>query len=742
MPPPTSSGSTNSVGQSTSPGTNSLIAGDKWGGVTGTGVTLAYSFPWTSSGTATFFGRNGIGDYSSLNEQNATYHYGLSTTQQAAARSALQSWANVANIVFSEVAETSLNVGDIRFAWTSATDTSTGSQTWGWAYLPNSYLPSSGDVWISTANSKTATNSWAIGSSNFIALVHELGHALGLKHSFEGNPVLPGAQESQQYTVMSYTDHPHSLFVRVTPNADGSNSWNSFNVEPDTPMLYDVAAMQYLYGANLSYKTGNDVYTFDPGTPFIRTIWDAGGTDTISVSNFSKGSVVDLRPGHFSKITIESDSTSGFNWLSPPPTPSYDGTDNLAIAFGSIIENAIGGSGNDTLIGNDANNSLDGGGGNDTLYGGAGNDTFDWDASRRGGNDVFYGGTGDDVYVLDSSLDSIIEYSGEGTDTVWVVFSYSVSNLPNIENILAFGSTGVNLTGNAANNVIAGANGDDGITGGPGDDQIDGKGGVDTAYFDAIRSSYTITYSNLVYTLVSARDGTDTLTSVEYFSFLGVTVLAASSVDNFSTLARPVTLTGTSANESFTGGPGNDTIDGGAGIDTALYSGNRANYTLAKTSSGWVLSSASDGVDTLTNIERVKFADTSMALDISGNAGKAYRLYQAALDRKPDSGGLGDWIEYLDRGSSLADAAAGFVSSPEFKALYGANPSTEELVNKFYQTALHRAPEQAGFDYWVNQLNTRLQTVPVVLSNFSESPENQANLIGVIGNGISYTPWG
>ncbi len=415
MPSPTSSSSTSNVGQSNSLNINVLISGDKWGGVTGTGVTLTYSFPWTSSGTATFSGHNGIGNYSSLNEQNASFHYGLSTTQQATARNALQSWANVANIVFSEVADTSSNVGDIRFAWTSVSNPmSDGREPWGWASYPDSYLPSAGDVWISSLNSNTATNSWAAGSYNFEALIHELGHALGLKHSFEGNPVLPSGQESKQYTVMSYTEHPHSLFVQVTHNANGSSSWSSFNVEPDTPMLYDMAAVQYMYGANLSYRTGNDDYTFDPSTPFIRTLWDAGGTDTISVSIFTKGCVIDLQQGHFSKITIESDSTSGFNWSSPPPTPTYDGTDNLAIAFGCVIENAIGGTGNDTLIGNGSNNSLDGGGGNDTLIGGAGNNTL---IGGVGTDKIVMGGIVSQYQFSQNSGNTVVT-SQEGMDTL------------------------------------------------------------------------------------------------------------------------------------------------------------------------------------------------------------------------------------------------------------------------------------------------------------------------------------
>lgn len=408
MPSPTSSSSTSNVGQSNSLNINALISGDKWGGVTGTGVTLTYSFPWTSSGTATFSGHNGIGNYSSLNEQNASFHYGLSTTQQATARNALQSWANVANIVFSEVADTSSNVGDIRFAWTSAPYlTSTNVQAWGWAGYPDSYWPSAGDVWISTLNSNTATDSWATGSKNFEALIHELGHALGLKHPFEGTPVLSSSLDNELYTTMSYTDAPHNIY----PSAgyvNGTYSWISYYVTPETPMVLDIAAIQYLYGANSSYRTGNDTYTFDNTKPFFKTLWDAGGTDTISASNFTLSCVIDLTPGNYSSLKYPPPSATG------GVTPTYDGTNNLGIAYGCIIENAIGGSGNDTLIGNGSNNSLDGGGGNDTLIGGAGNDTL---IGGVGTDKIVMGGIVSQYQFSQNSGNTVVT-SQEGMDTL------------------------------------------------------------------------------------------------------------------------------------------------------------------------------------------------------------------------------------------------------------------------------------------------------------------------------------
>jgi len=382
MSSPQTSSSTSGVGQSSSLSINSLVGGDKWGGAAGTGVSVSYSFPWTSSSSAVFSGHNGIGNYSSLNEPNASSHYGLSTTQQVAARAALQSWANVANITFNEVAESSSSVGDIRFAWTSATDTTTaGNPAWGWATFPDSYWPSAGDVWISTIAGGAANTNWSVGSDNFGSLIHELGHALGLKHPFEGGVVLPAATDSTQYSLMSYTPAAHSLYVSVT-HSGNTWSWSSYNIEPSTPMLYDIQAMQYLYGANTIYNTGDNVYTFDPLVPFIKTLWDAAGSDTISVSNFALGCTIDLRPGAYSKISYLDDISAPVHWTTAPPTPTFDGTDDLAIAYGCVIENAIGGSGNDSLIGNDANNSLTGGPGNDSIDGGAGIDTAVYSIGR------------------------------------------------------------------------------------------------------------------------------------------------------------------------------------------------------------------------------------------------------------------------------------------------------------------------------------------------------------------------
>ncbi|MFZ6874164.1 DUF4214 domain-containing protein [Undibacterium sp. Di27W] len=197
-----------------------------------------------------------------------------------------------------------------------------------------------------------------------------------------------------------------------------------------------------------------------------------------------------------------------------------------------------------------------------------------------------------------------------------------------------------------------------------------------------------------------------------------------------------------SGNDIINVGTGNHNIDGGTGLDTVVLAGQSSAYTVKQVGAAYQLRvNASGDTDNLSNVERIQFADKAMALDISGTAGQAYRLYQAAFGRKPDLEGLGYWIKDMDKGSSLTTVAAGFFQSPEFQKLYGVNPSNTTLITNFYQNVLHRAPDQPGFDYWNNQLSKGVITAAGVLASFCESAENQAQVIGSIQNGIDYKVW-
>lgn len=194
-------------------------------------------------------------------------------------------------------------------------------------------------------------------------------------------------------------------------------------------------------------------------------------------------------------------------------------------------------------------------------------------------------------------------------------------------------------------------------------------------------------------------------------------------------------------NDVLIGDRGDDTLDGGAGIDVAQFSGYRSQYEIVKMATGWVVRdniTGRDGFDTLIDVERLQFADARIALDIEGNAGKVYRLYQAAFNRTPDKIGLAYWINQADNGMSLSQIASYFAGGVEFHNKYG-NLDNLGYVNQLYQNILGRAGEAAGVAYWTWQLNDGHQGRAEVLSGFSESAENQARVIGSIQYGIDYT---
>ncbi len=522
MTSPLTSIATSSVPDSGTLNIDSLLSGYKWGGIKETATKLSYSFPWINGVSAVFSGPNGQPYDSKLDESTATHHFGLNSKQQYAATAAIKAWANVANITFSYVPETNVDVGDIRFAFTSAVT----EDEWGHTSFPNSYWPSAGDIWIGYLEAETTD--WHPGSYNYEALLHEIGHAIGLKHPFEDIPKLSPVWDTRAYSVMSYTNPANDLYPNIG-YVNGKTGWLTYRICPDTPMVLDIAAIQYVYGANTNYNTGNDVYAYDPLRPFFSTIWDAAGNDTISVSNFTTNCDVDLTPGNYSNIRFSKPSNPGNVKV------TYDGTSNLGIAYNCIIENAIGGLGNDKLTGNSVNNFLDGGSGNDLMYGGDGNDTFDWDSSKRSGTDKMYGGRGDDTFVFDSAFDVAVENPYEGNDTIWVSFSYSINDQPNIENLFGIGLNNFNLIGNSASNYLQGSSGND---------QIDGGAGIDYVVFSDKFSDCTVTPSGASFVVTTKSDGTDTLKNIEYLKF-------PDKVLNLSLISTPSTTNILPANSKF-----------------------------------------------------------------------------------------------------------------------------------------------------------------------------------------------
>ena len=335
----------------------------------GSGVSLTYHFPTSQPG---YFSTSGLSGF-----QPAT------TTEQQATRQVLTSYSSWLNIQFQEQQSS----GQLSFA-----NSSQGSGTGGFAYYPSySYLftgntitavtenEKSGDVWLN-ASAHEADSDWLPGGDGYATLLHEIGHALGLKHPFEGAVTLASSLDNERYTVMSYADASNTNIVHVS-GTSSSYSYTWEPLRPSTLMPLDFVALKHLYGANPNSQAGNTTYQWDRDAEILETINDASGIDTIDASNQRLSCRLDLRAGTYSSIGIRSTdaqkrSALGLpGWFKDLPEGTYNGKENLAIAAGVTIENAFGGTSRDVLIGNNHNNLLCGGPGRDVMTGGGGNDS-------------------------------------------------------------------------------------------------------------------------------------------------------------------------------------------------------------------------------------------------------------------------------------------------------------------------------------------------------------------------------
>ena len=470
-----------------------------WSAKDAGGVTqISYSFPWADGVGSLFTGPYGRG------ENTAAVTGAVNTDQAAQITNAFGAWSNVANVAFTQVAETADGqVGDIRVAFTSAVSPG----YWGYSLGVSDGLSNAhGDIWIDDA---IIGQSFEPGTYNFMAMMHEIGHSLGLKHSFE-TPKIPASFDNQRYTIMSYTA-PDKVWWR-----DPATDSMRFLIK--TPMVYDILAIQKVYGANTSFHKGDDSYAFNPAAPSFEAIWDAGGTDTFSIAAFTGGCTVDLHPGAYSSLAYDSVSL----------------TSNIGIAFGCAIENALGGAGGDTLLGSETANQLDGGlgtdtlrgnGGDDALIGGAGRDTLDGGA----GNDTLTGGEDDDVLVGGAGNDMLD--GGAGSDTVsYAAGSAAVRVSLAISGAQATGGggndtlTGIeNLIGGTGADLLVGEGGANVLDGGGGADQLAGGGGADVLIGGAGRD------------MLLGGDGGDLFRFATIKDLPGIATTTADAILDFST---------------------------------------------------------------------------------------------------------------------------------------------------------------------------------------------------------------
>lgn len=453
---------------------DNLVGGTKWAG-----HKITYSFlkatseqPDYGTGPETF-------DTSKVRAETSQP---FSAGQKAMTFKALDLWDDLANINFQRVGDVSGAPGILRFA---RADIDAPAD----AFLPE-HAAHGGDVRIDIDRPTTQS---LPGSYDFFVFIHELGHALGLKHPHGTRGtgvVLPANQDSLEFSVMSYRSYPGQSTDNVT-NAEGSY--------PHSLMMNDIAAIQYLYGANFGTNSGNTTYTFDPAKATIfETVWDGGGNDTYDASAYSVRVSLDLRPGKWSVL-----EHAQLAVLDPNPMDThlargsvfnarlYNGDDR------SLIENAVGGSKGDTLIGNDGDNDLMGRRGNDILDGIGGSDTL----QGQKGNDDLYGGPG---------ADSLI--GGQGRD--------ELSGNKGFDHLIG-GPGHDSMDGGLNNDVLRGGRGQDTMTGGLGNDvfafrSIAESGGLSTQR-DHI-ADFTHGDDRIV---ISAIDADTTTPGNQDFNFIG-----------------------------------------------------------------------------------------------------------------------------------------------------------------------------------------------------------------------------
>lgn len=359
--------------------------------------------------------RQGPPSYTSSSNEQASFSR-VTVAEKTAIETAMRLWSNLADITFTAInPDAYTNAATILFGnYYNSQDGAAG-----FAYYPlgnESFASSQGDVWLNVADS--AFLNPTVGSYQYLAIQHEVGHALGLQHpgNYDAEPGVsitysadaPYIEDSRQYSIMSYFG---------ASNTGANHVYQGQAVFASTPLLHDIAAIQRLYGANTSFASGDTTYGFnsdaDPAfridsstQQVVYSIWDGGGLDTLDYSGYGNNQIIDLTAGSFSSIGAL--------------------TKNVSIALGATIENAVGGRGNDLLIGNAADNRLAGGGGNDRLQGGGGSDVID---GGTGTNVAIYAGPSKNFAVVLEAGTSIFTIR----DKVGVEGVDSVSNTQQVE---------------------------------------------------------------------------------------------------------------------------------------------------------------------------------------------------------------------------------------------------------------------------------------------------------------------
>lgn len=525
-----------------------------------------FNFRWNREGS---LGTNAVVTYSFPTAQQAydtdarPGFAAMLAGHQAHVRSAIAVWEAVSGLKFVEV--DAATGGDITFSMfdMAGQTNSVGNQISGFGYFPgneyrydsstgitqvrNSHNNIGGDIFLNANFYAADPSTLAPGVRGFAITLHEIGHALGFKHPFEGNPVITSGHDSGEYTILSY-NYPQST-VRLG--------------------TVDIAAMQMVYGVNNIVSRGYNPFT---------------GEVEIALGFGARLVGTNLGDRVFASF--------GNEWISGGAGDDHlfglDGADHLLGGAGN--DELVGGNGIDILEGGDGNDVLLGDGDNDTLIGGNGNDVL----IGGTGGDVMAGGSGDDTYSMDDLNDIILEDAFGGNDVVYTSVNYTIQS--DIETVgliglatTVFGNARANtLIGGINNDTLYGMGGDDALWGGDGNDTLIGGDGNDMLIGGNGINTYGGGHGNDIYLVSNSLDvifefafeGIDTVWStvsytlpanVETLALFSVTGLLAGAGNNGNNFiiggGGTNILYGLGGSDTLLGGTGVDFLIGGDGLD-------------------------------------------------------------------------------------------------------------------------------------------------------------------------------
>ncbi len=704
-----------------------LDTGPDWNYLTPAGNTLYYTFSIQSG-----------------NEAGQTGQEGFTIAQQLATRTAFDYISKLTGIQFVET----VNGTDAQIHLCN-TDLQ-GSNVTGLCSWHSSYTYSGTNlvsydtdayVYLDNVEWSAQNHSLSPGGYGYETLLHELGHALGLKHPFDDDIHLPSSQDNTNYTLMSYTSvgGPHSTYSE-----------------------YDIAALKWLYGMDglggalginsttggryitgtsgadtLTGTAANDTLEGDGGNDMI----DGGsGTDTAvfrgARSNYTFNTLANgdlqviskdgidgtdtlrsIEILKFSDMSVSrADVVAAAADVTPPPKPTVVVAMNAAgYAIGNTpLVSGMGEAGATIKLYTSTNVQIG---------------TATADANGLWSTHLNKLADGKN-YVIHATATDAAGNMSVSSDTATFNVDSTPPSAPVYSQSYVTGSNVTSFTGTAeAGTVISLVRAGDLQTIAHTTVNANGTWRIDTAPLP--NGSYTVS----VVSTDLGDNGTSAQNSATW------------------TVSSAANITGTGNADVLKPGAGNNAVDGGAGIDTVVYAGSKNNFTITKADWGFdvVDKTGANGHDSLINVERIQFDDGFVAID--DNAAQIYRLYSATYGREPDAAGEGYWLSRMDANTSIQQISREFMlggdgkGQPEFVQMYGANSSDSTFLTQLYHNILGRDPDAAGYQYWLDVMNNYTADKTILrgqmLIDFSDSPENlqKIALVGTLEHGVSYVPF-